>query len=74
MFYIVSASKTDEANLRHLGYHKINENLNEGTIRRKVFLWWRSASADDYETEMAFLKDRGKYSSEESVHRVMEAL
>ena len=56
----VSISKTDEQNLRHLGYHKINENLNEGTTltRPNVYLWWRSASADDYDTEMAFLKDR----------------
>ena len=55
----VSASTTDEANLRHLKYHKINENLNEGAVgRSKVYLWWRSASMEDYDTEAAFLKDR----------------
>ena len=55
----VSASKTDEQNLRHLGYHKINENLNEGSFARPaVFVWWRSSSADDYDTEIAFMKDR----------------
>jgi Ca2+-binding EF-hand superfamily protein len=55
----VSKTKNDEQHLRHLNYHKINEDLNRGApLRPTVYLWWRSACLDDYENERAFLKDR----------------
>ena len=55
----VSKTKNDEAHLRHLKYHKINENLNRGAaFRPAVYIWWRSACVDDYENERAFMKDR----------------